>query len=84
MLYQSTDARSNGFTPSARLRNASVDISLLYFSDPDVSYNLENENELLASMDVDHLVRNITNNMAIKGEVSEEVRDENTEPSRNL
>ena len=27
-----------------------------------VLYNLENENELLASMDIDHPVRNSTNN----------------------
>ena len=30
---------------------------LLLFFDPDVFYNLENENELLASMDIDHPVR---------------------------
>ena len=28
----------------------------------DVLYNLENENEVLASMDIDHPVRNGTNN----------------------
>ena len=32
-------------------------ILLLLFFDPDVFYNPENENELLASMDIDHPVR---------------------------
>ena len=38
------------------------------FLDPDVLYNVENENELLASMDIDHPVCNRTNNMVIKSE----------------
>ena len=54
------------------------------FFDPDVLYNLENENELLAPMDIDHPVRNSTKNTVIKREVSEEVSNENTEPSRNI
>ena len=33
-----------------------------YFFDPDVLYNLENENEPLASMAIDHPVLNNTNN----------------------
>ena len=62
MLYQSTDARSNGVTPSARLRISWTSLSVLFillllFFDPDVFYNPENENELLASMDIDHPVR---------------------------
>ena len=44
-----------------------------YFFCPDVLYNLENENELLASMDIDHPVRNSTNNTVIENEVSEEL-----------
>ena len=42
---------------------------------PDVLYNLENENELLASTDIDHAVRNSTINTVIETEVSEEVSD---------
>ena len=63
VLYQSTDARSNGVTPSARLRISWTSLSvlvislLLLFFDPDVFYNPENENELLASMDIDYPVR---------------------------
>ena len=37
--------------------------------------NLENENELLALMDIDHPVRNSTNNTVIGSEVSEEISD---------
>ena len=51
---------------------------------PDVLYNQENEKELLVSMDIDHPVRNSTNNTVIESEVSEEVSDENTEPSRKI
>ena len=51
---------------------------------PDVLYNQGNEKELLASMDMDHPVRNSTNNTVIEREVSEEVSDENTEPSRKI
>ena len=47
-------------------------------------YNLENEKELLASMDIDHPVHNSTNNTVIESEVSEEVSDENTEPSKKI
>ena len=39
---------------------------------PDVLYNLENENDPLASMDISHPVRNSANiNMVIESEVSE-------------
>ena len=54
------------------------------FFNPDVLYNQENEKELLASMDIDHPVRNSTNNTVIESEVSEELSDENTEPSRKI
>ena len=78
MLYQRTDARSNGVTPSARLRNSWTSLSALFIYlfiylfihlfiylfiiiiiifDSGVFYNLGNENELLASMDIDHPVR---------------------------
>ena len=84
MLYQSTDARSNGVTPSARLRISWTSLSVLFillllFFDPDVFYNPENENELLASMDIDHPVRirgkKGINNTVIDSEVSEEDSD---------
>ena len=51
---------------------------------PYVLYNQENEKELLASMDLDHPVRNSTHNTVIESEFSEEVSDENTEPSRKI
>ena len=35
-------------------------------------------------MDKDHPVRNSTNNTVIESEVSEEVSDENTKPSRKI
>ena len=84
MLYQSTDARSNGVTPSARLQISWTSLSVLFillllFFDPDVFYNPENENELLASMDIDHPVRirgkKSINNTVIDSEVSEEDSD---------
>ena len=84
MLYQSTDARSNGVTPSARLRIFWTSLSVLFillllFFDPDVFYNPENENELLASMEIDHPVRirgkKSINNTVIDSEVSEEDSD---------
>ena len=84
MLYQSTDARRNGVTPSARLRISWTSLSVLFillllFFDPDVFYNPENENELLASMDIDHPVRirgkKSINNTVIDSEVSEEDSD---------
>ena len=59
-------------------------LSRFFLPRPDVLYNQENEKELLASMDIDHPVRNSTNNTVIESEVSEEVSDENTEPSRKI
>ena len=84
VLYQSTDARSNGVTPSARLPISWTSLSVLYISlllffDPDVFYNPENENELLASMDIYHPVRirgkQTINNTVIESEVSREDSD---------
>ena len=73
MFYQRTDARSHGVT--------------VFFFYPDVLYNQENEKELLVTMDIDHPVRESTgryNNTVIESEVSEELSDENTEPSRKI
>ena len=58
-----------------------------FFFYPDVLYNQENEKELLVTMDIDHPVRESTgryNNTVIESEVSEELSDENTEPSRKI
>ena len=62
------------------------DFSLGFCFDPDVLYDLENENEneLLASIDVDHAVNTSTNFPVIESEVSEEVTDGNTEPISNI
>ena len=56
----------------------------IYIFDANVLYNIENENELFASIDIDHPVRNSTNNTVIESEVFEEVSDQNTEPSRSI
>ena len=81
--YRCTEQRCHSISPFVKC----LDFSLVYFIlfyfilffnfffDPDVLYNLENENELLASMDIDHPVRNSTNNTVIESEVSEEVSD---------
>ena len=42
----------------------------IYFFYPGVLYNLENENELLASIDIGHPLRNSTNNTMIESEVN--------------
>ena len=48
-------------------------------------YGLEDEyeNELLASIHIEYPVRNSTNYTVIESETSEQVTDENTEPSSN-
>ena len=48
---------------------------IVFFFYSNVLYNLENENDLSASMDIDHPVRNNTNNTVTESEVSEEVSD---------
>ena len=60
-----------------------LDFSLGIFFDPDVLYDLENENEneLLASVDIEHPVNNSTNYTMLESEISEQVTDENTEPA---
>ena len=40
----------------------------VFFFGPDVLYNLENENELFASMDIDHPVRNSANDTVIESQ----------------
>ena len=42
--------------------------SLFFFFGPDFLYNLENENELFASMDIDHPVRNSANDTVIESQ----------------
>ena len=48
-------------------------------------YDLENEyqNELLASVDIEHPVNNSTNYTMLESEISEQVTDENTEPANS-
>ena len=81
----------HGATPvtplSARLRNTWTSLSAFYLFIiiyPDVLDNLENENELLASMDINPPVRSSTNNTVIESEVSEKVSDKNTKLSRKV
>ena len=66
------------------VRVLSIFFFFFFFFYLDVLNNQENEKELLASMDIDHPLRNSTNNTVIESEVSEEVSDENTEPSRKI
>ena len=60
------------------------DFSLGILFDPDVLYDLEdeNKNELLRSPEVQNAIRNNTNNSVAVSEISEHVQvtDENTEP----
>ena len=57
----------------------------IFFFDPDVLYDLENEyeHELLASVDIEHPVSNSTNYTMLESEISEQVTDENTEPANS-
>ena len=79
--YRCTESRCHAISPFVKCQS---EFSLGFFFYPDVLCNQENEKELLASMDIDHPVRNSTNNTVIESEVSEEVSDENTEPSRKI
>ena len=60
------------------------DFSLGILCDPDVLYDLEdeNENELLASIEIENAIRNDTVNSVVESEISEHVQvaDENTVP----
>ena len=78
--YRCTESWCHAISPFVKCLS---EFSLGFFY-PDVLYNQENEKELLASMDIDHPVRNSTNNTVIESEVSEEVSDESTEPSRKI
>ena len=52
--YRCTEQWCHAISPFVKF----LDFSLgLLFFDPNVFYNLENENELLASMDIDHPMR---------------------------
>ena len=66
--------------PICKMADLFPDFSLgLFFFDPDVLYDLENEyeNELLASIDIENAVRYNTNNSLI------EVKFRNKSPSRD-
>ena len=60
-------------------------LSLGFSLDPDIFFDLENENEneLLASVNLESPVGNSTNCTAIEGEISVQVTDQNTEPESN-
>ena len=62
--YRCTEQWCHAVSPFVKFLDFSLVLSL--FFDPNVFYNLENENELLASMDIDHPVlihgKNRTNN----------------------
>ena len=58
--YRCTEERCHAISPFVKFLDFSLGfiyLLLLQFFDPHVFYNLENVNELLASMDIDHLVR---------------------------
>ena len=59
--------------------------SLGFSLDPDIFFDLENENEneLLASVNLESPVGNSTNCTAMEGEISVQVTDQNTEPESN-
>ena len=67
------------------MANQFPSFSLGFFLDPDIFFDLENENEneLLASVYLESPVGNSTNCMAIEGEISVQVTDQNTEPESN-
>ena len=71
--------------PICKMADEFPDFSLGIFFDPDVLYDLENENEneLLASVDIEHPVNNSTNYTMLESEISEQVTDENTEPANS-
>ena len=59
--YRCTESRCHAISPFVKCRSCLSFFYFVFYSD--VLYNLENENEVLASMDIDHPVRNSTNNM---------------------
>lgn len=70
--------------PICKMAGLFPDFSLGILCDPDVLYDLEdeNENELLASIEIENAIRNDTVNSVVESEISEHVQvaDENTEP----
>ena len=70
--------------PICKMADLFPDFSHWILFDPDVLYDLEdeNENELLASIEIENAIRNNTNNSVVEIEISEheQVTDENTEP----
>ena len=72
--------------PICKMADQFPDFSLGFCYNPDVLYDLENENEneLLASIEVDHPVSTSTSFPVIESKVSEEVTDGNTEPISNI
>ena len=70
--------------PICKMAALFLDFSLGILFDPDALYDLEdeNENELLASIEIENAICNKTNNSVVESEVSEHVQvtDENTEP----
>ena len=72
--------------PVCKMADQFPDFSLVFYFDPDVLYDLENENEneLLASIDVDHPVSTSTSFPVTESKVSEQVTDGNTEPISNM
>ena len=70
--------------PLRKMADQFPDFCVGFCFGPDVLYDLENVNELLASIDVDHAVSNSTYFSVIENEISEEVTDGNTGPISNI
>ena len=70
--------------PICKMGGLFPDFSLGILCDPDILYDLEdeNENELLALIEIENAIRNDTVNSVVESEISEHVQvaDENTEP----
>ena len=58
--YRCTESRCHAISPFVKCLEFSLFFCFVLYSD--VLYNLENESEVLASMDIDHPLRNSTNN----------------------
>jgi len=72
-------------TPSRQHGRPIPSFSLGFSLYPDIFFDLENENEneLLASVNLESPVGNSTNCTAIEGEISVQVTDQNTDPESN-
>ena len=76
--YRCTEQWCHPISPFVKCLDFSlviIIIIIIIIIDPNVLYNLVNENELLASMDIDHPVRNSTNHTVIESEIFREVSD---------